>query len=93
MSEDLSKRLDRHPELKKRVEKILDIAENTSGECNTADEAEQSVIEEIRKLGQEVVQDWANEQNSGTTATFREKNPEATVSKKKGSTGQQLTES
>ncbi|SCA64006.1 hypothetical protein SCG7086_BN_00080 [Chlamydiales bacterium SCGC AG-110-P3] len=54
MSEDLFKRLDQHPELKKRVEKTLDIAENTSGECNTADEAELNVIKELRKLGQDI---------------------------------------
>ena len=58
---NLTERLRNHPILKSWVEAILDIAENTHGDLITADEAEQCAIEEVRKLGNEVLQDWAEE--------------------------------
>jgi hypothetical protein len=53
------KRLESHPTLKSRFESILDIAENSSGDVIKADEAERRMIEEVRKLGNEVLHDWA----------------------------------
>jgi len=44
-----------HPGLKERVEAILDIAENTSGELITADQTEGRAIEEAHKLGRELL--------------------------------------
>lgn len=58
---NLAERLRNHPILKSRVEAILDVAENTHGDLITADAAEQCAIEEVRKLGNEVLQDWAEE--------------------------------
>ena len=52
-------RLEAHPTLKSRFESILDLAENTSGDVIKADEAERRAIEEVRKLGLEVLHDWA----------------------------------
>jgi hypothetical protein len=52
-------RLESHPELLSRVERILDLVENTSGEVRRAAEAEECAIREIKALGQEVLQDWA----------------------------------
>ena len=50
----LIRKLENHPRLKKRFQEILDIAENTSGELITADEAETKAIEELQKLGREL---------------------------------------
>jgi len=36
---DIEERLNRHPLLKRRIESILNIAENTSGDINIADDA------------------------------------------------------
>ena len=61
MSVDTSevvKRLDGHPALKARILRILDVAENTGGELKRADDAEQRAIDELRALGQELLQDW-----------------------------------
>jgi hypothetical protein len=55
----LDERLHAHPQLRARVEAILAIAEAEAGTLETADEAEQRVIDEVRRLGQEVLQDWA----------------------------------
>jgi hypothetical protein len=51
-------RLERHPELKARMERLLDVVENTSGDVRLADEAERRAIGELRQMGQEVMQGW-----------------------------------
>ena len=38
----------KHPGLEERIEAILDIRENTSGEFITADQAEEKAIEEVQ---------------------------------------------
>jgi len=55
----LEERLQDNPALRKRLESILDIAENVDGEFRTADEAEERAIEELRRLGNELLQEWA----------------------------------
>lgn len=52
-------KLKEYPELQERFEKILALAENEDGSANTADEAEERAMEEVRKLGQELMQSWA----------------------------------
>ncbi len=60
----LLNKINNHPSIRKRVEEILNIAENTSGELITARQAEEKAIEEIRKLGQEVLKGWAENQHN-----------------------------
>ena len=55
----LEERLSAHPHLRDRFYQILRIAEDSEGRIDKADEAEQRVIDELRRLGQEVLQDWA----------------------------------
>lgn len=52
-------RLKTHPHLRDRFYQILSIVEDSEGKIDKADEAEQRVIEELRRLGQEVLEDWA----------------------------------
>nr|CBX27836.1 hypothetical protein N47_C18940 [uncultured Desulfobacterium sp.]CBX28240.1 hypothetical protein N47_G35640 [uncultured Desulfobacterium sp.] len=59
MKDSIEKRLNKHPHLKNRIEQILKIVENTEGDLKKADEAEKRVIEELRKMGNEVLHDWA----------------------------------
>lgn len=82
-------RLDKHPRLKKRFNEILGIAENSSGELITADDAEIKTIEEVRKLGQEIVQEWATTQHEKIIANTRKDNPRVKKDTKKNSTGNQ----
>ncbi len=58
--DSIENRLNKHPHLKNRIEQILKIVENTVGDLKKADEAEKRVIEELRKLGNEVLHDWAS---------------------------------
>ena len=52
-------RLQRHPELQAKFDALLDIVDNADGDALKADEAEQLVFEELRRLGQQAIQAWA----------------------------------
>lgn len=56
--ESVGERLERHPALKARMERMLDVVENASGDVRRADDAERHAIEELRKMGLEVMHDW-----------------------------------
>jgi hypothetical protein len=55
----IDERLKAHPMLEGRIEAILDIVEDSAGEEERADEAERRMIEEVRQLGNEALQNWA----------------------------------
>lgn len=57
--DNLEKRLNKHPHLKNRIEQLIKIVEDADGDLKKADEAEKRVIEELRKMGNEVLHDWA----------------------------------
>ena len=52
-------RLNRHPLLRARVERLLAVVEDAAGDWETADAAERRVIEELRRMGNEVLTAWA----------------------------------
>jgi hypothetical protein len=52
-------RLQRYPELQAKFDALLDVVENASGDATKADEAEQRVFEELRHMGQQAIQAWA----------------------------------
>lgn len=61
--ESVEERLRKHPALRARLEAILDLVEDESGQFARADDAEEFLISQLRSLGQEVLQQWAeNEQ-------------------------------
>jgi hypothetical protein len=55
-------KLSEYPELRGRFEEILALMGNERGDANTADEAEERAVEEVRQLGHEVMQGWAGRQ-------------------------------
>lgn len=57
-SEQVAQRLERHPEVMARVLRLLDVMENTQGDVRRADDAERRAIDELRAMGQEVLQGW-----------------------------------
>ena len=79
----IDERLEEHPHLRSRFEAILDIAEGKDQDRDTADEVEERTIVEVRKLGQEVMQDWASNKSTNTVAHHKEKHPQAKPHKKK----------
>lgn len=70
----IEERLNRHPVLKNRVESLLNIIENSSGNIDTADNAEKRVVEELRQMGNEMLNDWASEQESIAVEAIRDEN-------------------
>jgi hypothetical protein len=81
-------KLERHPELKARMESLLDVVENTNGDLVKAAEAEQRVIEELRQMGNEVLSDWAIQPVEKTQAPeVKEGEARFVVSEKKNSVG------
>ena len=58
-SSEFLARLQRHPDLLAKVDALLDIVDNASGDALKADEAEQLVFEELRRMGQQAIQAWA----------------------------------
>jgi len=56
--------LNAHPSLKERVEQLLQVVEDTEGNLEKADVAEQRVIEEVRKIGHTALTEWATNKNN-----------------------------
>ncbi len=56
----IEERLNKHPDLKKRINELLKIIENAEGDIQKANDAEQMVIEELRKMGNEALHSWAS---------------------------------
>jgi len=56
--ESVAERLERHPEVKARVERLLNLLENSGGDLTRADEAGRRAVDELRAMGQEVLQGW-----------------------------------
>jgi hypothetical protein len=57
--QSLDQRLAKNPRLRQRFLAIADMVDQAVEQGCTADEAEERVIHEIRKLGQEVLTEWA----------------------------------
>lgn len=56
---DFEERLNSHPILKDRFRLLPDIIEDTGGHYDKADRAELGFIDELRKTGKELMNEWA----------------------------------
>lgn len=83
--------MEAHSELKERIEAILWIAENEDQRFGTADEAEQRAIEELRKLGNEVLHAWGRRRSEQTSTEIRQESKAVKHGERK-STGTDLSE-
>jgi hypothetical protein len=80
-------RLSHHPHLRERMGTLLNVVENVAGDCTKAAAAEQAVIEELRQMGPEAVQGWAERAVQHATATVCEEQPALQGKGKKKSGG------
>ncbi len=87
---DFAERLKKYPHLRSRVEAVLDIVESKGG-IDRADEAEELLIEEMRHLGKEALQDWAVGKEREKALELNEKEEGIYVHSKKNSGGTQPT--
>jgi hypothetical protein len=65
------------PQVYERLQKIADMMDHAMGEGCTADEAETLAMEQIQKLGGELLGDWASEKQQRSVAESRRENPSA----------------
>lgn len=80
-------RLKQHPKLLDRMEALLNVVENVAGDCTKADDAEQYVIDELRKMGNDALHCWADTAADKAAEQLREKQPELHGNGKKKSAG------
>ena len=76
-------RLRRRPDLWERFEAILALTEVEGGELRTADQVEELLVEEVRRLGSEAMHQWAAQAGERTASEFAAAHPRASVRKKK----------
>jgi hypothetical protein len=79
----LIEKLRKRPRLMERLESIVAMSEAEGEKLPTADEVEERLIEEIRRLGSEVMGQWAENAESRVGQELEQKQPGVGVRKKK----------
>jgi len=69
--EELMRALNANPQVKNRIASMLAVVQDAAGDLKEADAAEMRLIEEIRLIGQEAMQSWANRQVELTEQAVR----------------------
>jgi membrane-bound ClpP family serine protease len=78
--------LEKHPDLRDRFASIVSAVENSEENLKEADAAEERIIEEMRLLGREAMQGWAERQVEVTEQEIRQQ-PQMHRQGKKNSAG------
>ena len=73
----LEARFASRPQVYARLQQIADRMDQALAEGCTADEAEARAIEQIQKLGGELLGDWASEKQQRSVAESQRENPSA----------------
>ena len=73
----LDERFASRPQVYARLQRIADLMDQAIAEGCTADEAESRAMEQLQKLGVELLGDWAREQQQRSEAESRRENPSA----------------
>ena len=60
--EDILRGLREHPQIRSRIAALLAVVNDAAGDLKRADDAEDRLLQEIRGLGREAMQTWAQEQ-------------------------------
>jgi len=79
----LVEQLRKSPGLMERVQSIVDLAENAEGPLKTADEIEEALVEEIRRLGNETMHHWATKAQERVSDELKAEQPKVLSFKKK----------
>ena len=75
--------LRQHPEMMARFQSILDITRNADGPLKTADEVEELLIQEMRRVGNAAMNQWAVQAEERVGTELKEKDPTLRPRKKK----------
>lgn len=85
-AQSIDERLQKYPQLQQRIEALLDIVENSAGDANKADEAEELLFQELRRMGQSALTSWAERKHSRLVKES-DRRSDLSRKQKKGSTG------
>ena len=80
---ELIQRLRRQPGIMERVQSILAIAQSAEGPLKTADEVEDLLIQEMRRLGNVAMQEWAAQAHERVSQEVQAQDPTVLKRKKK----------
>lgn len=80
---ELIQQLRERPAMMVRVQSILEIARNAEGPLKTADEVEELLIEEMRRLGNVTLGQWAIQAEERVSADLQSQDPAVRSRKKK----------
>lgn len=75
--EALMNRLSKYPVLKQHIKETLDVVENSHGDMELADTAEERLIETGRKFNRKALQSWANNQVKAKEDNFQHQHKQA----------------
>jgi hypothetical protein len=79
----LIEQLREHPQLMERFKSILEITTSTEGPLKRADQVEELLIEEMRRLGNTSMGSWAARAERSLSEQLKQKDSSASVRKKK----------
>ena len=79
----LIQQLREHPEIRVRVQSILAITRNAEGALKTADEVEELLIEEMRRLGNVTLSQWAIQAEERVSTELKRQDPTVRSRKKR----------
>ena len=71
------------PELMERFEAILGLTECENGPVRRADDAEDILVEEVRRLGNTTMREWARKAEEKVSRDFKAEEPKSHCAKKK----------
>jgi hypothetical protein len=80
---NLIEQLRKRPRMMERVQRILEIANSTEGPLKTADEVEELLIEEMRRLGNATMTEWASQAEGRVGEELKNEDPAVLKRKKK----------
>ena len=69
--EQLMQALRERPQIRRRIEELLAVMADEGGDCRLADDAELRLTHELRLLGQDAMQSWAQGQVDATERELR----------------------
>jgi len=80
---NLIERVRQQPRMMERVQRILEIAHSAEGPLKTADDIEELLVAEMRRLGHEAMTEWATQAEQRVGAELQAQDPTVRTRKKK----------
>ncbi|MDB4459045.1 hypothetical protein N9059_00565 [bacterium] len=73
---NLDQRFAKRPQVYKRLQHLADLMDQAIAEGYTADQAEEIAVEQVKKLGADIIGDWAQSQSDVSVERALDQHPE-----------------